>query len=216
MALDKNLFQVFIDKVKFKFIPVYRLKDNSIYGYKIIKIFDEAGYKNRNEVYEMALDQNIFKFFFLKIQEKAYETAFKLGYSNAKFFHTLRINYIKDDYYFSSIIESLTSRFKLKKENIIFELKGADNWKDLDRFLDVVDEEEYPILFKETAESPLNFNMLCYLEPSFIEVISFDTIKKLKQTKGIKSKIIFKIPKDKDYTNKELLELGIDLAYKVQ
>lgn len=215
MIFNNNLFQTFIDKVKFNFIPVYDLKKNSIYGYKIIKKFDEAGYNNRNEVYEMALNENIFKFFFLKIQEKAYQIAIDLGYSNTKFFHTLRINYIKDAYYFSSTIENLALKFHLKKENIIFELKGANNWKNLDKFLDVIDDNEYAILFKETTESPLNFNMLHYIEPDFVEVISFETIKKLKQYKEIKSKVIFQIPQDKDFSNQELLNLGIDLAYKL-
>lgn len=215
MKLDNNLFQTFIDKVKFKFIPVYNLKDNSIYGYKIIKQFDDAGYKDKEEVYEMAVDENIFKFFFLKLQEKMYETAIKLGYADSKFFHTFRVNYTQDALYYYSTIENLTSKFNLKKENIIFELKGADSWQILDKFLEVVDEDECTILIKETPECPLNLNVLHYVEANFVEISSLSTIKRLKEDRAIKSKIIFKVPENKNYTNEELVELGVDYAYKL-
>ncbi len=60
---------------------------------------------------------------------------------------------------------------------------------------------------------PLNINMIRYLDPSFVEAMSLESVKNLKEDKEVESKIIFKIPKDKKYSNEELLKAGVDLAY---
>ena len=211
-----NLFKMLLEKAKFKFIPVYDLKENSIYGYKIIKDFDEGGYPNKEEVYDLAFDEGILEFFLVKLQEKVYQAAEELGYKDSKLFHTLRVNYIGDGHYFSSATERLISKFSLKKENIIFELKGACDWKNLDKFLEAVDEnDDCLIMFKETAEFPLNPNMIRYLDPAFIEAMSLDSVKKLKEDKEVESKIIYKISQDEKYTKEELLKFGVDLAYSL-
>ena len=212
-----NLFKQLIEKAQFRFIPVYDLRDNSVYGYKIIKDFDAVGFPNKEEVYDFAFDEGILEFFLVKLQERVYQAAEELGYLNCKLFHTIRVNYIGDAYYFSSAMDRLSSKFHLKKENIIFELKGASDWKNLDQFLEAIededDEEECAIMFKETPEFPLNINMIRYLDPSFVEAMSLESVKNLKEDKEVESKIIFKIPKDKNYSNEELLKAGVDLAY---
>lgn len=214
---SNNLFKQLVEKVKFRFVPVYDLRDNSVYGYKIIKDFDEAGFPNKEEVYDFAFDEGILEFFLVKLQEKVYQTAQELGYLDCKLFHTIRVNYIGDTSYFSSAMDRLSSKFNLNKENIIFELKGACDWKNLDQFLEAIEdeegEEECPIMFKETSEFPLNTNMIRYLDPKFIEAVSLDSVKKLKEDKEVESKIIFKIPQGEDYSNEELLKAGVDLAY---
>ncbi len=213
MAVN-NLFKTLLEKAKFKFIPVYDLKENTIYGYKIIKDFDAGGYSNKEEVYDLAFDEGILEFFLVKLQEKVYQAAEELGYKNCKLFHTLRVNYIDDAQYFSSATEKLISTFSLKKENIIFELKGACDWKNLDKFLEAVDEnDDCLIMFKESAEFPLNTNMIRYLDPAFIEAMSLESVKKLKADKEVESKIIYKISPDEKHSKKELLKMGVDLAY---
>ena len=71
-------------------------------------------------------------------------------------------------------------------------------------------------MFKETPEFPLNINMIRYLDPSFVEAMSLESVKNLKEDKEVESKIIFKIPKDKNYSNEELLKAGVDLAYTLK
>ena len=216
---SNNLFKQLIEKVKFRFVPVYDLKNNSIYGYKIIKDFDEVGFPNKEEVYDFAFDEGILEFFLVKLQEKVYQTAKEFGYIDCKLFHTIRVNYIGDAHYFSSALERLISKFNLKTENIIFELKGACDWKNLDQFLEAIEDEEgedeCTIMFKETSEFPLNTNMIRYLDPQFIEAMSLESVKKIKQDKEVESKIIFKIPQGKNYSNEELLKVGVDLAYRL-
>ena len=209
-----NLFKILLEKAKFRFVPVYDLKDNSVYGYKIAKDFDEGGYPNKEEVYDLAYDEGILEFFLVKLQERVYHAAEELGYKDCRLFHTLRVNYIGDAHYFSSATERLISKFNLKKENIIFELKGACDWRNLDKFLEAVDEnDDCLIMFKETAEFPLNPNMIHFLEPAFIEAMSLESAKKLKADKDVDSKIIYKISHGENYTNKELFKAGVDLAY---
>ena len=110
-----NLFKQLIEKAEFRFIPVYDLRDNSVYGYKIIKDFDAVGFPNKEEVYDFAFDEGILEFFLVKLQERVYQAAEELGYLNCKLFHTIRVNYIGDAYYFSSAMDRLSSKFKKRK-----------------------------------------------------------------------------------------------------
>lgn len=214
---SNNLFKELIEKAKFRFVPVYDLKDNSVYGYKIMKDFDALGYTDKEEVYDLAYDEGILEFFLLKLQEKVYQKAVELGYKDSRLFHTLRINYINDALFFYTSIENLTTRFDMDQKNIVFELKGANDWKNLDNFLEVIEEvnEDRILMFKEIPGFPLNMNMVHFLEPGFIEVMSLETAEKLSSDKDVQSKIIFKIPTDKKYSNEELLEKGVDLAYSL-
>lgn len=208
-----NVFKTLIEKATFRFIPVYDLRDNSVYGYKIMKDFDAAGFPDKEEVYELAYNEGVLEFFILKLQEKAYQVAGELGYKNSRLFHTIRINYINDTRFFCSSIEHLSSRLDLEKNNIIFELKGATGWQNLNSFLEVA-EEDCIIMFKESSEFPLNMNMVRFLDPGFIETISLETVKRLKEHEDdVEGKIIFKIPAGEKYSNEELLKLGVDLAY---
>ncbi len=211
--MNENLFETLLDKVKFRFIPVMDLSDNSVYGYKIIKDFDDAGYDDKEEVYDLAYDEGVLEFFLLKLQQKAYQAAIDAGYGDVKVFHTLRINYIGDAEYFYSSIENLITKFNLDRENLVYELKGASDWKNLDQFLKYMDEDSV-LMFKESKEFPLNTNMLRFLEPEFIEAMSLESAKKLKNSDYVLSKIIYKIPSGEKYTNEELLNCGIDYAYQ--
>ena len=40
-------FKRIIEKIKFNFVPVYDIQDNSIYGYKIIKDFTAVGFDDK-------------------------------------------------------------------------------------------------------------------------------------------------------------------------
>lgn len=212
--MSYNPFKTAIEKVKFRFVPVIDLRDDTVYGYKVIKDFNEAGYESRDDIYDLANAEGVLEFFLLKIQAKAYETAIAEGYGNSKIFHTLRINYIADAEYYYSSIENLITKFELKKENMIYELKGASEWKNLDQFLKYMDEDSV-LMFKQSKKFPLNKNMIFFLEPDFIEAMSIEAAKELKNTDYVSSKIILKIPSGETYSNEQLLEAGVDYAYQL-
>ena len=44
-------FKRIVEKIKFNFIPVYDIEDNSIYGYKIIKDFTAIGFDDKEVMY---------------------------------------------------------------------------------------------------------------------------------------------------------------------
>ena len=219
--MAENIFKTILEKATFKYIPVIDVRDNSVFGYKIIKEFNEAGFDNRELVYETAFLNGVFEVFLLKLQDKMYEDVIASGYADKKLFHTIRVNYIKDVDYFYSATEKMLERFEIKKENIIFELKGTTEWQYLDPFLNYMepdDEEDnnsFSMLFKEDGEVPLNKNMIQYMEPAFLEVTSFESLKTIKEYPDMESKFIYKIPAGKKYTNKELLNLGVDYIYKL-
>ena len=212
--MGEIIFKTIIDKVKFNFVPVTDSRDGSVYGYKIIKSFDEAGYDDKEDVYELAYEDGVLEFFLLRLQEKAYQAAIKEKLTDKKIFHTLRANYIEDAAYYYAGIESLIAKFQLNKDNIVYEIKGASDWKNLNQFLQYTDEDAV-LMFKEMKGFPLNQNMLRFLEPQFAEVASLESAKILKNNKHITSKIVYKIREGEKYTNKELLEAGIDYTYKL-
>lgn len=206
-------FKKIIQEAEFKFIPVIDLKNNLIYGYKIIKDFKKSGYKNNDYVYEKAFQEGLFEFFVLKLQEKSYKMAVKKGLTKFKMFYTLRINFVTDFDFFFSSVNNLTSNFEIKLENLIFEIKGVEDWVKISKVLNWLDEETI-FLFKETKENALNLKIVEYLSPNFLEVSSFDSIRKIKENQNIESKIIFKVKDESENKNLEMLRNNIDLIYK--
>lgn len=209
--LSKN-FKEILEKVSFKFIPVIDTRTQEIYGYKIIKDFSNTGFKDSEEVYELASKNGLFEFFTFKLQEKSYKIALEKKYNEKKLFYTLHVNYINDPDFFFESVKNLISNFNIKLENLVFEIKGIDGWDSISDFLNYFD-DNIPLIFKEEKHNPLNFNIIENLDPDFIEISSFDTLKKIKYNTNIKSKIIFKILDKKDLSNSLLLKKGIDFIY---
>lgn len=220
--MAESIFKTLVEKATFKYVPVIDLRDNSVFGYKILKDFQEAGFDDKEDVYETAYYDGVFEVFLLRLQDKVYQDAVESGYGDKKLFHTIRTNYIKDVSYFYMATEKLLTKFGIKKENTIFELKGTTEWKYLDMFLTYMEpeedsEENILMMFKETPETPLNKNMIQYMDPAFLEISSLEKVKIIKSYPDMESKIIYKIPAgfEKKYTNEELLEMGIDYVYQL-
>ncbi|NME36092.1 MULTISPECIES: hypothetical protein [Fusobacterium] len=205
-------FKEILEKVSFDFIPVIDTKTQEIYGYKIIKDFSNTGFKDSEDVYELASKNGLFEFFIFKLQEKSYKIAFEKNYNEKKLFYTLHVNYIDDPDFFFESVKNLISNFNIKLENLVFEIKGIEGWDSISDFLNYFD-EDIPLIFKEDKHNPLNFNIIENLDPEFIEISSFDTLKKIKHNTNIKSKIIFKTSITEDLNNSNLFSKGIDFIY---
>lgn len=209
----QSYFKRVIDKIKFDFIPVLSIDDNSIFGYKIIKDFSDLGFDDKDEMYQMAFDEGFFEFFVLKLQEKAYTLALEKGLHNTKLFYTLRLNFVKDRIFFFRSIENLVNKFDLKPRQLIFEIKGVSNWQQLSEIIDYMD-DGYECIFKENSDSNLNLKILEFLEPDLIEIKSLDSLNILKNNSDLKSKIIFKQSKNKKISKDTLKSMGIDFIYE--
>lgn len=205
-------FKKILEKVSFHFIPVIDIKTKEIYGYKIIKDFSNTGFEDSEAVYKLASKNGLFEFFTFKLQEKSYKIAFEKNYNEKKLFYTLHVNYIDDPDFFFESVKNLISNFNIKLENLIFEIKGIEGWDSISDFLNYFD-DNIPLIFKEDKHNPLNFNIIENLDPEFIEISSFETLKKIKNNTNIKSKIIFKIIDESNLDNSDFLNKGIDFIY---
>jgi len=211
LAICKDLKKA-IEGVEITFVPVKSLIDNEIYGYKVIKKFPDDMGMGKEEIYDWVLEENFFEFFISKIKDKALKIASERGYLDKKFFYTLRVNYIKDNDFLFSNIESMLSKYDLSKENICFEIKGFKAWTDVEEVLDYVD-EGYEILIKE-GNQKLDSSLLSLIEPHMVEVSSTKNKEIIETTKSYGGKIIYKIKENEKIDEKKLRELGIDLIYK--
>ncbi|MGL6114631.1 hypothetical protein [Cetobacterium sp. SF1] len=209
---QQHYFKKVIDKIKFNFIPVMDLRDNSIFGYKIIKDFSDLGFDDKDEMYQMAYDEGFFEFFVLKLQEKAYKAALEKNLNNKKLFYTLRMNLVKDFDFFFRSIENIVETYDLDYEQLIFEIKGISSWKQYSEILNYMD-EGYECLIKENPTFPLNLNVLQLIEPHLIEVKSLNTLKDIKSAKNLNSKILFKKNNEEKYSNSQLKKMGVDYVY---
>ncbi|MFA6708110.1 MAG: hypothetical protein WCR79_00205 [Fusobacterium sp.] len=212
--MEKDIdFKNVVEKTTFKFIPVINLKNNLIYGYKIIKDFSDAGFKDNDYIYNCAFKEGLFEFFILKLQEKSYKIAKEKKLLKNKLFYTLRVSHITDPNFFFSSVNNLTSNFGILPENLVYEIKEAKDWGKIDNFLNYLNDDTI-FLFKETEENPLNLKVIEYLSPNFLEVSSLKSLNRIKANKNIDSKIIFKVNNKKTIINEELLSKKIDLAYR--
>ena len=213
VAETQHYFKKVIEKIKFNFIAVIDTEKNSIFGYKIIKDFSDLGFEDKDEMYQMAYDEGFFEFFVLKLQEKAYKLALEKGLNNKKLFYTLRVNFVKDMDFFFRSIESLVNKFNLSYEQLVFEIKGISNWQQFSEVMDYID-EGYECLIKENNTYPLNFQMIDLVEPNLIEIKNLDTLKLLKKSLSIHSKILYKQPKKGKHSITYLHNLGINYIYE--
>lgn len=211
MAICRDLKKA-IEDVEINFVPVKDLISGEIYGYKVIKEFPGDMVLKKEEIYDWVYDENFFEFFISKIKDKALKIAREKGYLNNKFFYTLRVNYIKDSDFLFSNIESMLNKYQLSKENICFEIKGFQEWSDVEEILDYV-EEGYEILIKE-GNQKLDMGLLSLIEPHMLEISSLENRELIETIKSYGGKIIYKIKENEKIDEKNLRELGIDLIYK--
>ena len=169
-------FKRIVEKIKFNFVPIYDIKDNSIYGYKIIKDFTAIGFDDKEVMYQLAFEEDIFETLILKILEKSYQLAIEKGYGNKKLFFTIRLNYILDWGLFLERVHTLTSSLKLAEENLFFDIKGVKNWDKL--YYEVNNcNFNFKKIYKEDKDTPLNLNNISTCNPElFIYKIFFKYI----------------------------------------
>lgn len=201
-----------VEDVEINFIPVRNIRNGEIYGYKVIKEFPDTMGLEKEEIYNWVLEENFFEFFISKIKDKALKLAKEKGYLDKKFFYTLRVNYIKDNDFLFSNIESMLEKYNLNKENICFEIKGFEGWNDVEEILDYV-EEGYEFLIKE-GNQRLDRSLLSLIEPTMVEVSDPENNEIIEMVKSYGGKIIYKMKENEKKSEETLKRQGVDFIYK--
>ena len=205
-------FKRIIEKIKFNFVPVYDIKDNSIYGYKIIKDFTTIGFDDKDIMYQLAFEEDIFETLLLKILEKSYQLAIEKGYGNKKLFFTIRLNYILDWGLFLERVHTLTNSLKLSEENLFFDIKGVKNWDKL--YCEVNNcNFNFKKIYKEDKNTPLNLNNINACNPELLELKDIDAFLVIKEFLNTDIQFIFKRDNNPNLSLDELKELGFSYYY---
>ncbi len=199
-----------LQDLEIKFVPVKSLEDNEIYGYKVIKEFHNIK-GSKEEIYRWAYEENFFEFFMTKIKDKALKLASQKGYLNKKIFYTLRVNYINDNDFLFSSIESMLEKYSLCKENLCFEIKGFKEWIDIEDILDYA-EEGYEFMIKEGSQK-VEKKLLTFVEPHMYEVLSYNNKEIIDIVQGYGGKIIYKIKEEEEILEDKLIASGINYFY---
>lgn len=205
-------FKRIVEKIKFNFVPIYDIKNNSIYGYKIIKDFTAIGFDDKEVMYQLAFEEDIFETLILKILEKSYQLAIEKGYGNKKLFFTIRLNYILDWGLFLERVHTLTSSLKLAEENLFFDIKGVKNWDKL--YYEVNNcNFNFKKIYKEDKDTPLNLNNISACNPELLELKDIDAFLVIKEFLDTDVKFVFKRDNNPNLSLDELKELGFNYYY---
>lgn len=205
-------FKRIIEKIKFNFVPVYDIQDNSIYGYKIIKDFTAVGFDDKEIMYQLAFEEDIFETLILKILEKSYQLAIEKGYGNKKLFFTIRLNYILDWGLFLERVHTIAHALKLSEENLFFDIKGVKDWEKLYCEADNCN-FNFKKIYKEDKNTPLNLNNINACNPELLELKDIDAFLVIREFLNENIKFIFKRNNNPDLTIEELKKLGFDYYY---
>lgn len=205
-------FKRIIEKIKFNFVPVYDIQDNSIYGYKIIKDFTAVGFDDKEIMYQLAFEEDIFETLILKILEKSYQLAIEKGYGNKKLFFTIRLNYILDWGLFLERVHTIAHALKLSEENLFFDIKGVKDWE---KFYCEADHCNFNFkkIYKEDKNTPLNLNNINACNPELLEIKDIDTFLVIREFLSENIKFIFKRNNNPNLTIEELKKLGFNYYY---
>lgn len=205
-------FKRIIEKIKFNFVPIYDIQDNSIYGYKIIKDFTAVGFDDKEIMYQLAFEEDIFETLILKILEKSYQLAIEKGYGNKKLFFTIRLNYILDWGLFLERVHTIAHALKLSEEDLFFDIKGVKNWEKL--YCEVGNcNFNFKKIYKEDKNTPLNLNNINACNPELLELKDIDAFLVIREFLNKNIKFIFKRNNNPNLTIDELKKLGFDYYY---
>lgn len=205
-------FKRILEKINFNFIPVFDLKDDSIYGYKIIKDFSVIGFNDKDLMYQMAFEDDTFETLVLKLLEKSFQMAIENNCIDKKLFYTLRLNYVLDNSIFFDRIHTLVSSLKLNENNIIFDIKGITDWEKFYKETKNCN-FEYLKLNKEDRNVPINLNIIAQEKPELIEIRDIQNFTFIKEYIDDNIKIIFNTNTDSSLTKEELKRIGISHYY---
>lgn len=73
-------FDRIISNLKFNFVPIFSLQDNSILGYKMIKDFSHLGFNDKEYMYQLAYEEGIFEEFSLHMLKKLMKRLLQGGF----------------------------------------------------------------------------------------------------------------------------------------
>lgn len=205
-------FKRIIEKIRFNFIPVYDIEDDSIYGYKIIKDFNSIGFNDKDIMYQMAFEEDIFEILVLKLLEKSYQMAIEKGYINKKLFYTLRLNYVLDKSIFMERIYTLVSALQIPQENLVFDLKGIDDWNKFYKETENCS-LKYLKLYKEERKCAFNLNAITGSSAELVEIRNIENLTVFKEYIDKDVKLIFNQNSNPNLTKEDLKKLGIRYYY---
>ena len=205
-------FKRILEKINFNFIPVFDLKDDSIYGYKIIKDFSVIGFNDKDLMYLMAFEDDTFETLVLKLLEKSFQMAIENNCTDKELFYTLSLNYVLDNSIFFDRIHTLVSSLKLNENNIIFDIKGITDWE---KFYEETKncKFEYLKLYKEDRGIPINLNRVAQEKPELIEIRDTQNFMHIGEYIDNDIKIIFNTNTDPSFTKEDLKKIGADYYY---
>lgn len=205
-------FKRIIEKIKFNFVPIYNVEDDSIYGYKIIKDFNTIGFNDKDIMYQMAFEEDIFEILVLKLLEKSYQMAIEKGYTDKKLFYTLRLNYVLDWSIFLERIYNLVSSLKIPQDNLVFDLKGVEDWEKFYRETETC-QLKYHKIYKEDRNCPFKLNDIVNSSPDLLEIRDIENLNLLKEYIDKNIKLIFNQNSDPNLTKEDLKNLGVNYYY---
>lgn len=209
--MSLKYFERIVNNLEFNFVPIFSFKDDSIIGYRIIKDFSKLGFNDKEYMYQLAYDMDIFEDFTLQLLKKACVHSIEKTFSHTYLFYTLRLNFIKDVKSFFLSIDKIVEELKLEKDKIVFDIKGVENWSEFySKYSNIF---SYNIILRESRTTKLNINSIINSQALFIEPRSIDTLVFIKASASINAPFIFNLKKEKELLISQIKALGIDYYY---
>ncbi|WP_291259573.1 hypothetical protein [Fusobacterium sp.] len=204
-------FERVLNRMKFKFIPVISTEDNLIFGYKVMKDFSTLGFNDKEYMYQMAWEENIFDNFALNMFEKACKEILDKNFMKAHFFYTIRFNLLQDYKYFFRKIDEIIKNFNLDPELFIFDIKGVIDWHNFHKTFS--NKFKYKVVIKEERNFAFNFSIIESSQAKFVEPRTLETLIFMKENVEIKQPLIFNLFYSQGLDSIFLKNLGIDYYY---
>ncbi|WP_294703138.1 hypothetical protein [uncultured Fusobacterium sp.] len=206
-------FERVLERMSFKFIPIFSVVDNSIFGYRIVKDFSTLGFDDKEYMYQMACEKKVFDEFALKMLEKACKEIKDRQLENKYFLYTLRFNFIEDPITFFKKLNLLIKDFQIKEDSFIFDVKGIKNWENFHNDYSKI--FKYKIILKEEKNSSFNIATLEKSKADFMEPRTIDTLAFMKKNINLQLPLIFNLSCDNELNIDFLKSLGVDYYYNL-
>lgn len=204
-------FERVLERMDFKFIPIFSTDNGEIFGYRVVKDFSTLGFDDKEYMYQMASEKKVFDEFALKMIEKAGKEILEKGIKDKYFLYTLRFNFIDNPLNFFKSLNIIIKELRLNPKSFIFDVKGINNWKEFHKEYDSV--FNFNIVLKESKDSQLNIATLEKSQANFIEPKSIDTLAFMKKNINLSTPLIYNLSCEKDLKIEFLKKLGVDYYY---
>ncbi len=204
-------FERVLEKMSFKFIPLFSTKDNSILGYKVMKDFSTLGFDDKEYMYQMAFEEKLFDNFALKVFEKACNEIIERKIENTFIFYTLRFNFLNDPSNFFYQLDRLIAKLNLKSDFFIFDIKGIEDWREF--YKEHSKSFKYKLILKEEKNSPFNLAILEDSKATYMEPRTIDTLAFIKGNMNFSQPLIFNLAYVEGLDLDFLKNLDVDYYY---